>query len=102
MVGGVLFFLVIVLLFVVVVIFGFIWGFIYGIMGVLMSFVIMFGIGKLLGNVGFRKIGGLKVVVVDEKLKCSGIVGVVVIWMLFVVFFSLVNLVVGILFIGIF
>lgn len=90
-----------VLFFVVVVIFGFIWGFIYGIMGVLLSLVILFGIGKFLGNVGLWKIGGLKVEVVDEKLKKSGIVGVVVIWMLFIVLFSLVNLVVGIFFIGI-
>lgn len=100
LVGGLLFFLVMVLLFVVVVIFGFIWGLIYGIFGVLFSVGIIFLLGKGLGNVGLCKLVGLKVEVVDEKLVNIGIVGVVIICMLFIVLFSLVNFVVGIFFIS--
>lgn len=101
-VGGVLFFPVTVLSLAVAAIFGPIWGPIYGIMGALMSSAIMFGIGKLSGNAGLRKIGGPKVAAVDEKLKRSGIVGVAAIRMLPVAPFSLVNLVAGISSIGIF
>ncbi len=101
-VGGILFFPVTVLSLAVAAIFGPIWGPIYGIMGALMSSAIMFGVGKLSGNAGLRKIGGPKVAAVDEKLKRSGIVGVAAIRMLPVAPFSLVNLVAGISSIGIF
>lgn len=85
----------------VAAIFGPIWGPIYGIMGALLSSAILFGIGKLSGNAGLRKIGGPKVEAVDEKLKKSGIVGVAAIRMLPIAPFSLVNLVAGISSIGI-
>jgi uncharacterized membrane protein YdjX (TVP38/TMEM64 family) len=70
-------------------------------MGALLSSAILFGIGKVSGNAGLRKIGGPKVAAVDEKLKRSGIVGVAAIRMLPVAPFSLVNLVAGISSIGI-
>jgi uncharacterized membrane protein YdjX (TVP38/TMEM64 family) len=101
-VGGVLFFPVTVLSLAVAAIFGPIWGPIYGIMGALMSSAIMFGVGKLSGNAGLKKIGGPKVAAVDEKLKRSGVVGVAAIRMLPIAPFSLVNLVAGISSIGIF
>jgi uncharacterized membrane protein YdjX (TVP38/TMEM64 family) len=101
-VGGVLFFPVTVLSLAVAAIFGPIWGPIYGIMGALMSSAIMFGVGKLSGNAGLRKIGGPKVAAVDQKLKRSGVVGVAAIRMLPIAPFSLVNLVAGISSIGIF
>ncbi|MEC9062359.1 MAG: TVP38/TMEM64 family protein, partial [Pseudomonadota bacterium] len=101
-VGGILFFPVTVLSLAVAAIFGPFWGPIYGIMGALMSSAIMFGIGKLSGNAGLRKIGGPKVAAVDEKLKRSGIVGVAAIRMLPIAPFSLVNLVAGISSISIF
>ena len=100
-VGGILFFPVTVLSLAVAAIFGPIWGPIYGIMGALMSSAIMFGIGKLSGNAGLKKLGGPKVAAVDEKLKRSGIVGVAAIRMLPIAPFSLVNLVAGISSIGI-
>ena len=100
-VGGILFFPVTVLSLAVAAIFGPIWGPIYGIMGALLSSAILFGIGKLSGNAGLRKIGGPKVEAVDEKLKKSGIVGVAAIRMLPIAPFSLVNLVAGISSIGI-
>ena len=62
----------------------------------------MFGVGKLLGNAGLKKIGGPKVDAVDQKLKSSGIVGVAAIRMLPIAPFSLVNLVAGISSIGLF
>lgn len=99
-VGGVLFFPVTVLSLAVAAIFGPIWGPIYGIMGALLSSAILFGIGKLSGNAGLRKVGGPKVAAVDNKLKKSGIVGVAAIRMLPVAPFSLVNLVAGISSIG--
>lgn len=101
-VGGILFFPVTVLSLAVAAIFGPIWGPIYGMMGALMSSAIMFGIGKLSGNAGLKKLGGPKVAAVDEKLKRSGIVGVAAIRMLPIAPFSLVNLVAGISSIGIF
>ncbi|BCO20391.1 phospholipase [Alteromonas sp. KC3] len=100
-IGGILFFPVTVLSLAVAAIFGPIWGPIYGIMGALLSSAILFGIGKVSGNAGLRKIGGPKVAAVDEKLKRSGIVGVAAIRMLPVAPFSLVNLVAGISSIGI-
>ncbi|WP_412723077.1 VTT domain-containing protein [Alteromonas sp. D210916BOD_24] len=100
-VGGILFFPVTILSLAVAAIFGPIWGPIYGIMGALMSSAIMFGIGKLSGDAGLKKLGGPKVAAVDEKLKRSGIVGVAAIRMLPVAPFSLVNLVAGISSIGI-
>lgn len=99
-VGGILFFPVTVLSLAVAAIFGPIWGPIYGIMGALLSSAILFGIGKLSGNAGLRKIGGPKVEAVDEKLKRSGIVGVAAIRMLPIAPFSLVNLAAGISSIG--
>ena len=100
-VGGILFFPVTVLSLAVAAIFGPIWGPIYGILGALLSSAILFGIGKISGNAGLRKIGGPKVAAVDEKLKQSGIVGVAAIRMLPIAPFSLVNLVAGISSIGI-
>ena len=101
-IGGILFFPVTVLSLAVAAIFGPIWGPVYGMMGALLSSAILFGIGKLSGNAGLRKLGGPKVAAVDEKLKRSGIVGVAAIRMLPVAPFSLVNLVAGISSIGIF
>ncbi|NDW22679.1 VTT domain-containing protein [Alteromonas hispanica] len=100
-VGGILFFPVTVLSLAVAAIFGPIWGPIYGMMGALLSSAILFGIGKLSGNAGLKKLGGPKVAAVDEKLKRSGIVGVAAIRMLPIAPFSLVNLVAGISSIGI-
>lgn len=100
-IGGILFFPVTVLSLAVAAIFGPIWGPIYGIMGALLSSAILFGIGKVSGNAGLRKVGGPKVAAVDEKLKRSGIVGVAAIRMFPIAPFSLVNLVAGISSIGI-
>ncbi|WP_414828472.1 VTT domain-containing protein [Alteromonas sp. H39] len=99
-IGGLLFFPVTVLSLAVAAIFGPIWGPIYGIMGALLSSATTFGIGKLLGNAGLKKVGGPKVEALDEKLKTSGIVGVAAIRMLPIAPFSLVNLVAGISSIG--
>ncbi|NDV92372.1 phospholipase [Alteromonas sp. 345S023] len=99
-VGGILFFPVTILSLAVAAIFGPIWGPVYGIMGALLSSAILFGIGKLSGNAGLRKIGGPKVEAVDAKLKKSGIVGVAAIRMLPIAPFSLVNLAAGISSIG--
>lgn len=101
-VGGILFFPVTVLSIAVAAVFGPIWGPIYGILGALLSSATMFGVGKLLGNAGLKKIGGPKVEALDQKLKSSGIVGVAAIRMLPIAPFSLVNLVAGISSIGIF
>ena len=95
-VAGILFFPVTVLSIAVAAVFGPIWGPIYGIMGALLSSATLFGIGKLLGNAGLKKLGGPKVEAVDQKLKRSGIVGVAAIRMLPIAPFSLVNLVAGI------
>lgn len=95
-VAGILFFPVTVLSIAVAAVFGPIWGPIYGIMGALLSSATLFGIGKLLGNAGLKKVGGPKVEAVDQKLKRSGIVGVAAIRMLPIAPFSLVNLVAGI------
>ncbi len=100
-IGGLLFFPVTVLSLAVAAIFGPIWGPIYGIMGALLSSATTFGIGKLLGNAGLKKVGGPKVEALDKKLKTSGIVGVAAIRMLPIAPFSLVNLVAGISSIGI-
>ena len=100
--GGILFFPVTVLSIAVAAVFGPIWGPIYGILGALLSSATMFGVGKLLGNAGLKKIGGPKVDAVDQKLKSSGIVGVAAIRMLPIAPFSLVNLVAGISSIGLF
>lgn len=100
-IGGLLFFPVTVLSLAVAAIFGPIWGPIYGIMGALLSSATTFGIGKLLGNAGLKKVGGPKVDALDKKLKTSGIVGVAAIRMLPIAPFSLVNLVAGISSIGI-
>lgn len=102
LVGGILFFPVTVLSIAVAAVFGPIWGPIYGILGALLSSATMFGVGKLLGNAGLKKIGGPKVDAVDQKLKSSGIVGVAAIRMLPIAPFSLVNLVAGISSIGLF
>ncbi len=102
LVGGLLFFPVTVLSIAVAAVFGPIWGPIYGMLGALLSSASMFGIGKLLGNTGLKKVGGPKVEAVDQKLKSSGIVGVAAIRMLPIAPFSLVNLVAGISSIGIF
>ena len=99
-VGGFFFFPVTVMSLAVSAIFGPVWGPLYGIMGALLSSASMFGVGKLAGNAGLRKIGGPKVAAVDEKLKTSGIVGVAAIRMLPIAPFSLVNLVAGISSIG--
>jgi phospholipase D1/2 len=99
-VGGILFFPVTILSLAVAAIFGPLWGPVYGIMGALLSSAILFGIGKLSGNAGLRKIGGPKVEAVDAKLKRSGIVGVAAIRMLPIAPFSLVNLAAGISSIG--
>ncbi|WP_218312684.1 VTT domain-containing protein [Alteromonas antoniana] len=99
-IGGLLFFPVTVLSLAVAAIFGPIWGPIYGIMGALLSSATTFGIGKVLGNAGLKKVGGPKVEALDEKLKTSGIVGVAAIRMLPIAPFSLVNLVAGISSIG--
>lgn len=95
-VAGILFFPVTVLSIAVAAVFGPIWGPIYGILGALLSSATLFGIGKLLGNAGLKKVGGPKVEAVDQKLKRSGIVGVAAIRMLPIAPFSLVNLVAGI------
>ncbi|MBD3586285.1 phospholipase [Salinimonas sp. HHU 13199] len=102
LVGGILFFPVTVLSIAVAAVFGPIWGPIYGILGALLSSGVMFGVGKLLGNAGLKKIGGPKVDAVDQKLKSSGVVGVAAIRMLPIAPFSLVNLVAGISSIGLF
>ncbi|QPG06122.1 VTT domain-containing protein [Salinimonas marina] len=102
LVGGLLFFPVTVLSIAVAAVFGPIWGPIYGILGALLSSASMFGVGKLLGNAGLKKIGGPKVEAVDQKLKSSGVVGVAAIRMLPIAPFSLVNLVAGISSIGLF
>ncbi|WP_018983588.1 VTT domain-containing protein [Salinimonas chungwhensis] len=102
LVGGILFFPVTVLSIAVAAVFGPIWGPVYGILGALLSSATMFGVGKLLGNAGLKKIGGPKVEAVDQKLKSSGIVGVAAIRMLPIAPFSLVNLVAGISSIGLF
>lgn len=96
LVGGFLFLPVTVMSLAVAAIFGPIWGPIYGIMGALLSSACLFGVGKLMGNAGMRKLAGPKVEAVDEKLKNSGIVGVAAIRMLPIAPFSLVNLVAGI------
>ncbi len=101
-VAGLLFFPVTVLSIAVAAVFGPVWGPIYGIMGALLSSATLFGIGKLLGNAGLKKVGGPKVEAVDQKLKRSGIVGVAAIRMIPIAPFSLVNLVAGISSIGIF
>ena len=101
-IGGFLFFPVTVLSLAVAAVFGPIWGPIYGILGALMSSASMFGIGKLMGNAGMKKLAGPKVNAVDAKLKSSGIVGVAAIRMLPIAPFSLVNLVAGISSIGLF
>ncbi len=100
-IGGLLFFPVTVLSLAVAAIFGPVWGPIYGILGALLSSATLFGIGKLLGNAGLKKVGGPKVEALDAKLKTSGIVGVAAIRMLPIAPFSLVNLVAGISSIGI-
>ena len=99
-VGGFFFFPVTVMSLAVSAIFGPIWGPLYGILGALLSSASMFGVGKVAGNAGLRKIGGPKVEAVDAKLKTSGIVGVAAIRMLPIAPFSLVNLVAGISSIG--
>lgn len=102
LVGGILFFPVTVLSIAVAAVFGPVWGPIYGILGALLSSATMFGVGKLLGDAGLKKIGGPKVDAVDQKLKSSGVVGVAAIRMLPIAPFSLVNLVAGISSIGLF
>lgn len=102
LVGGLLFFPVTVLSIAVAAVFGPVWGSIYGILGALLSSASMFGVGKVLGNAGLKKIGGPKVDAVDQKLKQSGVVGVAAIRMLPIAPFSLVNLVAGISSIGLF
>jgi phospholipase D1/2 len=101
-VGGLLFMPVTLMSLAVAAIFGPIYGPLYGILGALLSSAILFGIGKLLGNAGLRKIGGPKVAAVDEKFKNSGVVGVAAIRLLPIAPFSLVNLVAGISSINIF
>lgn len=101
-VGGLLFMPVTLMSLAVAAIFGPIYGPLYGILGAILSSAILFGIGKLLGNAGLRKIGGPKVAAVDEKLKNSGVVGVAAIRLLPIAPFSLVNLIAGISSINIF
>lgn len=95
-IGGVLFFPVTMLSLGVAAVFGPVWGPVYGMVGALVSAALLFYAGKVMGDMGVRKLGGHKVQRIDEKFSRSGVVGVAALRLLPIAPYSLVNLIAGI------
>jgi len=94
--SGFLFLPVTVLTLAVAAVYGPWLGAVYSILGAVVSAVVMFFLGHLLGSSGLRNLGGPRVKTVDEKLANAGLVGVVLLRLVPVAPYTFINLVAGV------